>query len=124
MRQCIRLGRSPAENCNCAITCRYFYWACSIRWCGRCEEVCAASALPRVQSQICGRAVSLGSFSEAQALVEPELLQEIFSELSEQVLASKGAEKRGPRQPALAGAGWEFIPGAAEDVLGVVAQTA
>ena len=58
--------------------------------------VCAASALPRVQSQICGRAVSLGSFSEAQALVEPELLQEIFSELSEQVLASKGAEKRAP----------------------------
>ena len=34
--------------------------------------VCAASALPRVQSQVCGRPISLGSFSEAQALVDPE----------------------------------------------------
>lgn len=52
--------------------------------------LCAASALPRVQSQVCGRAVSLGSFSEAQALVEPELLGEIFSELSEQAFLERG----------------------------------
>jgi len=58
--------------------------------------VCAASALPRVQSQVCGRPISLGSFSEAQALVDPELLREIFSELSEQVLAAKGEEKVAP----------------------------
>lgn len=58
--------------------------------------LCAASALPRVQSQVCRRPVSLGSFSEAQALVDPELLGEIFSELSEQVLREKGAGKLAP----------------------------
>lgn len=44
--------------------------------------LCAASRLARVQEQICSAAVSLGSFSEAQAVVDPNLLQGVFSELA------------------------------------------
>jgi hypothetical protein len=51
------------------------------------RAVCAASHLPRVQEEVCQRPVSLGSFSEAQSLVEPELLQAIFSGLSQEVLS-------------------------------------
>lgn len=41
-----------------------------------------ASQLQRVQEEICGRPVSLGSFSEAQHLLDPRLLEEVFGELS------------------------------------------
>jgi len=44
--------------------------------------LCAASALPRVQTEVCSRPVSLGSFSEAQAVVEAELLRALFAELA------------------------------------------
>ena len=44
--------------------------------------LCRASRLGRVQEQICSRAVSLGSFSEAQAVIDPELLQRVFAELA------------------------------------------
>ena len=44
--------------------------------------LCAASRLRRVQAEICSAKVSLGSFSEAQAVVEPELLQRVFAELA------------------------------------------
>jgi hypothetical protein len=46
--------------------------------------LCQASALPRMQAEVCTRPVSLGSFSEAQALVEPELLRALFEELTTQ----------------------------------------
>ncbi len=46
--------------------------------------LCQASALPRVQAEVCTRAVSLGSFSEAQAVVEPELLRALFAALAGQ----------------------------------------
>ena len=51
------------------------------------RAVCAASHLPRVQEEVCQRPISLGSFSEAQSLVEPELLPAIFAELSQEVLS-------------------------------------
>jgi hypothetical protein len=57
--------------------------------------LCAASDLPRVQKEVCSRHVSLGSFSEAQALIEPQLLQNIFAELSQQVLAQSGPSTPG-----------------------------
>src|SRR5450432_1885275 len=44
--------------------------------------LCAASRLQRVQEEISERAVSLGSFSEAQAVIAPELLQKVFAELA------------------------------------------
>lgn len=44
--------------------------------------LCEASALPRVQAEVCSRAVSLGSFSEAQAVVEAPLLRDLFAGLA------------------------------------------
>jgi len=44
--------------------------------------LCDASKLARVQREVCGRAVSLGSFSEAQAVVEPELLKAVLQRLA------------------------------------------
>jgi len=44
-----------------------------------------ASWMPRVQSEVCSRAVSAGSFSEAQALVEPALLEALFGHLCGQL---------------------------------------
>ena len=40
--------------------------------------LCAASHLKRVQEDICTRPVSLGSFSEAQGVFDPELLKRVF----------------------------------------------
>jgi len=47
--------------------------------------LCAASHLQRVQAEVCSRPVSLGSFSEAQALLDPALLAEVFGELSREM---------------------------------------
>lgn len=46
-----------------------------------------ASRLQRVQLEVCERPVSLGSFSEAQHLLEPQLLEAVFSHLAEQLPA-------------------------------------
>lgn len=43
--------------------------------------LCAASHLERVQNEVCTRKVSLGSFSEAQGVFDPELLKEVFLDL-------------------------------------------
>jgi hypothetical protein len=50
--------------------------------------LCRASRLERVQREICSRPVSLGSFSEAQAVLDPALLAEVFTQLSRE-LASR-----------------------------------
>src|SRR5580658_8144761 len=47
--------------------------------------LCAASHLERVQKEVCGRPVSLGSFSEAQQVVDVGLLEEVFGELAREV---------------------------------------
>lgn len=43
--------------------------------------LCAASHLERVQNEVCNRKVSLGSFSEAQGVFDPELLKGVFLDL-------------------------------------------
>lgn len=43
----------------------------------------AASRLERVQNEVCSRPVSLGSVSEAQAVVEPGLLAAVFARLQD-----------------------------------------
>jgi len=53
--------------------------------------LCAASQLERVQTEVCSRPVSLGSFSEAQAVLDPALLAEVFRQLSEAMPAPVGA---------------------------------
>ena len=52
--------------------------------------LCAASHLNRVQQEVCGKKVSLGSFSEAQGVFDPELLRQVFLDLSGEVPASWG----------------------------------
>jgi hypothetical protein len=43
--------------------------------------LCQASRLERVQEEICGRKVSLGSFSDMQHVLNPELLREVFQQV-------------------------------------------
>ena len=61
--------------------------------------LCAASRLGRVQKDVCGRRVSLGSFSEAQGEFDPELLKRVFLDLSGEIPVSWGD----PRLAHLAG---------------------
>jgi hypothetical protein len=49
------------------------------------RALCAASHIQRIQEDICGRPVSLGSFSETQAVIDPALLQAVFCQLSEEI---------------------------------------
>lgn len=46
--------------------------------------LCGASKLGRVQREVCGGKISLGSFSEAQAVVDPDLLRGLFARLKAQ----------------------------------------
>ncbi|MGP1667500.1 MAG: IS4 family transposase [Rhodanobacter sp.] len=57
--------------------------------------LCGASgALERVQREVCSRPVSLGSFSEAQHLLDPALLAAVFDGLSHELV---GRAEHGPR---------------------------
>lgn len=58
--------------------------------------LCAASTLQRVQREVCSRPVSPGSFSEAQALLDPALLAAVFTDLSQE-LVGRARAGRGPR---------------------------
>jgi hypothetical protein len=53
--------------------------------------LCAASRLSRVQQQVCSGGVSLGSFSEAQAVIDPALLQRVFAELAAEPIQREGS---------------------------------
>jgi len=59
------------------------------------RALCAASDLSRVQRELGGRSVSLGSFSEAQHLIEPVWLEKLFTQLAAQV---PGPAPRDPHQ--------------------------
>jgi hypothetical protein len=59
------------------------------------RALCAASRLGRVQEEVCGRPVSLGSFSEAQSLVEPAFLETLFNQLAGEL---KGPPPKDPRE--------------------------
>lgn len=45
------------------------------------RALCGASDIERLQRDICGRPVSLGSFSEAQAVLDMQLLKAVFEDL-------------------------------------------
>jgi len=64
--------------------------------------LCAASRLSRVQEQVCGRTVSLGSFSEAQHVIEPIILEQVFQALSAEV-QGRGGDSR------LAQRAWQVV---------------
>jgi hypothetical protein len=42
------------------------------------RALCEATHLPRVQQELCGRPVSLGSFSEIQSVIDPVLLERVL----------------------------------------------
>jgi len=44
--------------------------------------LCSVSALPRVQKEVCGQRIGLGSFSEMQHVIDPMLLHEVFQDLA------------------------------------------
>ena len=58
------------------------------------RALCAASQLPRVQREVSGQPVSLGSFSEAQHLMDLRVLEEVFGDLSSQVQGPAPADVR------------------------------
>ncbi|MCB1125667.1 MAG: IS4 family transposase [Verrucomicrobiae bacterium] len=72
--------------------------------------LCGASQLERVQQEVSSRPVSLGSFSEAQSLVDPALLEQVFSQLAGEVAAKDGS-------PGAAGQVWLIQDGSLFDAL-------
>jgi hypothetical protein len=75
--------------------------------------LCAASGLRRVQEEVCSEAVSLGSFSEAQAVVDPALLEKVFAELAAEQQAVRGEARLAPyrdRLLAIDGTLWRALP--------------
>lgn len=56
--------------------------------------LCSLSRLPRVRQATGCAQVSLGSFSEAQAVIEPRLLEEVFKELFQRTQSRSDPERR------------------------------
>jgi hypothetical protein len=52
--------------------------------------LCAASDLVKMQKEVCTHRVSLGSFSEAQSVFDPEVLKEVFLQLASETTHSWG----------------------------------
>lgn len=72
--------------------------------------LCEASELARVQREVCGRRISLGSFSEAQAVVDPELLKAVLQRLATE---ADTPELRGGitgRQRVIDSSVWRVLP--------------
>lgn len=74
--------------------------------------LCAISELERVQAEVCGRKVSLGSFSEAQSVLDPELLREVFHRLVKKAKASHKPDPRLAHMELIAedGSLWRALP--------------
>lgn len=75
--------------------------------------LCAASALRRVQEDIGSERVSLGSFSEAQQVVDAALLEKVFAELAAERGAMKGDARLAPYRDkllAVDGTLWAALP--------------
>lgn len=74
--------------------------------------LCAATELDRVKKEISGRKVSLGSFSETQALLDPQLLREVFYQLVEKVQTQAKPDPRLLHMQLIAqdGSLWSALP--------------
>ena len=75
--------------------------------------LCAATHLERVQEQVSRRTVSLGSFSEAQAVIDPHRLQTVFAELAAQAQPTRGdrrLESYRAQMMAIDGTIWPALP--------------
>ena len=58
--------------------------------------LCAASHLDKIQKDVSRRSVSLGSFSEAQAVFDPEILRNVFLDLASESSGSWGDSRLAP----------------------------
>jgi len=58
------------------------------------RALCAISGLEKVQKQVGCRKVSLGSFSETQGVLDPDLLKQVFENLVEKTTFSSKADPR------------------------------
>jgi hypothetical protein len=78
------------------------------------RALCAASQLGRLQREVCGAPVSLGSFSEAQEVIDPALLEAIFGELVTEVSGKETAAlpglPAGPDWRIVDSTLWEALP--------------
>jgi hypothetical protein len=72
--------------------------------------LCEASHLARVQDEVCNRPVSLGSFSEAQAVVDPALLAKVFDQLRGEMPAPAKASPTNRRWLIQDGSLFEALP--------------
>ena len=70
----------------------------------------AASRLGRVQREVCSAAVSLGSLSEAQAVVEPGLLEAVFARLHARTPPHAGPTRLTGREAVLDSTVWPALP--------------
>jgi hypothetical protein len=72
--------------------------------------LCAASKLGRVQREVCGGKISLGSFSEAQTVVDPDLLQRLFDRLKLQTDTPPPRPGFTGRERVVDSSVWEVLP--------------
>jgi hypothetical protein len=72
--------------------------------------LCTASALGRVQREVCGRKVSLGSFSEAQAVVDPELLKGVLERLGAEAATPGLARGLCGKERVIDSTVWQVLP--------------
>ena len=72
----------------------------------------AASKVQRIQEEVCGRSVSLASFSDTQHLLDPALLGALLAELGAEALARNPAPRAGGLPPlcAVDATLWEALP--------------
>jgi hypothetical protein len=80
------------------------------------RALCAASRLKRVQAEICSRPVSLGSFSEAQGVLDPQLLEHVFSQLAQETQSSPWPAST-PGRGGAAGYHWHIQDGSLFEAL-------
>jgi len=76
------------------------------------RAVCAISSLKKVQAAVGTRKVSLGSFSEVQHLIEPDLLKQVFERLVDQAPAGPKSDPRLAHLELIAqdGSLWSALP--------------
>lgn len=79
--------------------------------------LCEATDLKRLQQEVSGRTVSLGSFSEAQSVLDPALLRGVFNDLIQELPPGKLKPDSGKEEPAEAikwlivdSTVWEMLP--------------
>lgn len=72
--------------------------------------LCEASQLGRVQREVCERPVSLGSFSEAQAVVDPALLQGVFERVMGEAATPQPPRGCTGRERIVDSTVWQVLP--------------